>query len=160
MNMSKKTINTKTIDTRFGTLTVKPESCLRCISPILGFEDLSQFVLVDIEQYRPFIWLQSLEEPTLSFLLADPNLFGFSYRKETLASQHQRDSDNLFLLSMVIFNHNDTRPHKYGPIWIDTQERVFGQWVVDNGVVNEEASDHAAATIPNHSSLHLPCLVG
>lgn len=45
---------------------------------LYGFEDYTIFQLHKCE-YKPFVWLRSLEEQTLSFLLVDPFIFRPDY---------------------------------------------------------------------------------
>ena len=128
------------INTRFGYLEVSQKHTLACETPILGFENLQQFVLVDAADYRPFFWLQSIENPDLSFILADPGTFGLSYPLEKMAHQHQRSTENLHVMVMVILTANTAepiRPHKLGPLWFDSRVKNFGQWVIDNGAITQ-----------------------
>lgn len=45
---------------------------------LFGFEKLTEFVLLDCE-YKPFFWMQSLEDKDLAFLIVDPFLFFNDY---------------------------------------------------------------------------------
>ncbi|MBR0031112.1 MAG: flagellar assembly protein FliW [Treponema sp.] len=45
---------------------------------LLGFESYHKYALIDAE-YKPFLWLQSLDEPNLAFLLIDPFLIEKDY---------------------------------------------------------------------------------
>jgi flagellar assembly factor FliW len=65
-----------TIDTsRFGQVTFEDDKVLHFPAGILGFESMSQFILLNVkEKDSPFKWLQSLDEPALAFLLCDPRM--------------------------------------------------------------------------------------
>lgn|SRR5574344_1029812 len=45
---------------------------------LLGFENCKEFSLYESE-YKPFLWLQSEEDKTLSFLVVDPFIFFNDY---------------------------------------------------------------------------------
>jgi flagellar assembly factor FliW len=61
-----------TIPTRlFGPLTVRPELCVRFPDGLLGFAGERRFVLLPAAADGVY-WLQSVEEPGLAFLVADP----------------------------------------------------------------------------------------
>ena len=62
-------IETKAI----GTVTITDEQKLTLPEGIIGFEEYKKFALIDSE-YEPFVWLQSLEEKNLAFLIVDPFL--------------------------------------------------------------------------------------
>ena len=64
---------------RFGQLEVPEDKVITMARPILGFENLSQFCLVDLEQFRPMLWLQSVDDADISFLVVNPRLFYSDY---------------------------------------------------------------------------------
>ena len=57
--------------TLFGTLDVRPESVVHFTDGLFGFRDCLRFALVPTPRQAVF-WLQSVEHPTLAFLLVDP----------------------------------------------------------------------------------------
>lgn len=67
-------IETKTL----GKIEIGEERLLSIPRGLFGFEEYTQFALVDSE-YQPFIWLQSLQEKDLAFLLIDPFLIDNDY---------------------------------------------------------------------------------
>jgi len=60
---------------RFGELQIESGKIITLEKPILGFERFRLFILVESEEMAPFIWLQSLEDTELAFLLINPTLF-------------------------------------------------------------------------------------
>jgi len=51
--------------------------------PIFGFDDYTRFTMIfDEEIGEQIVWLQSLEEPSLCFLLFDPSSFNDFYKPE------------------------------------------------------------------------------
>lgn len=143
---------------QFGPLEINAELVLVCEEPLLGFEHLREFVLLEHPQFRPFIWLQSLESPELCFILAEARHFGLHYDMNLLGQI--KDSSSLQLRIMVILpgnEHEPIRAHKLGPIWFDGENRRFGQRVVDatqvqDGVLSQESGQDGQQAI-------LPCLV-
>jgi flagellar assembly factor FliW len=63
---------------RLGVIEYEEEKVLEFREGILGFPDLHSYVMVDHES-GPFIWLQSLEDPGLAFVIIDPWPFFPSY---------------------------------------------------------------------------------
>lgn len=65
--------------TRFGTIEVEEDRLFEFIQPLLGFEKLKTFVLVDHAPDSPFKWLQSAEDPHVAFIVTNPVSFGIEY---------------------------------------------------------------------------------
>ncbi len=62
---------------RLGERVVEEQDIININPGLLGFENLTNFVLVDIAESPDFKWLQSIENTDLAFLLVDP----FTIRK-------------------------------------------------------------------------------
>lgn len=56
-----------------GTVSVSEKQIINIADGLFGFEAYKKFALIDSE-YAPFIWLQSIEEQSLAFLIVDPFL--------------------------------------------------------------------------------------
>lgn len=67
--------NRKEIDTRLGRQTVDLDKVIHFPRGIIGFEDRKEFTLLQIRPDAPFLVLQSMDEPGLGLLVADP--YGF-----------------------------------------------------------------------------------
>lgn len=81
--------------TRFGTIEVKEDRIFNFLQPILGFEHLTKYVLVDHAPDSPFKWLQSAEDPQTAFIVTNPINFGIEY-EFTISEE---DTDRLGLES-------------------------------------------------------------
>jgi flagellar assembly factor FliW len=57
---------------RFGDLVVEEHDIIDFNPGLLGFEDLTRYILMDIADIPDFKWLQSVDNPHLAFLLVDP----------------------------------------------------------------------------------------
>ncbi len=55
--------------TRFGVLEVDDSSIIRMPKGPLGFEEQTQYILIQHREDTNFRWLQSLEEPSLAFVV-------------------------------------------------------------------------------------------
>jgi flagellar assembly factor FliW len=68
-------VDTVQIETsRFGTLTVDEQEVLSFPEGMIGFPGLTRFIMLRHKEGSPFLWLQSLEEGDLAFVLMDPLL--------------------------------------------------------------------------------------
>jgi len=64
---------------RFGPLEIPKTHVITFIGPILGFDQLTDFVLLDHAENSPFKWLQSTQDPDLAFVVTNPKLFAIAY---------------------------------------------------------------------------------
>lgn len=66
---------TREVDTRLGRQVVDLSKVIRFPRGIIGYEDHKEFTLLQIRPDAPFLVLQSMNDPTLGLLVADP--YGF-----------------------------------------------------------------------------------
>ena len=52
---------------RFGEIEIENERVFKFALPIIGFNELREFVILDINKDSFFKWLQSVEDPALAF---------------------------------------------------------------------------------------------
>jgi len=70
----------KKIQSRFGEIEYDPENVLRFPEGLVGFKELSEFVVMPNEKEGPLFWIQSVDDPQLAFILTDPTQFYFDYK--------------------------------------------------------------------------------
>ena len=90
-----------TFSSRFGTVEADPNSFLHFVRPLLGFEDLQQFALLSLDEYRPLYWLQSVEEAGLALPLLEPGEVDGDYHQRVLAASGWTDRGPLEVLCIV-----------------------------------------------------------
>ena len=70
------------VETRaMGVVEVSDTQVVTFPEGLLGFEEYTDFAMVESD-YEPFLWLQSLQEKSLAFLLIDPFLISGEYEAE------------------------------------------------------------------------------
>lgn len=57
---------------RFGTLEVPKQAVLRIGGGLIGFPERELYAVLEHSNTSPLRWLQSLEDPDLAFVVADP----------------------------------------------------------------------------------------
>jgi flagellar assembly factor FliW len=80
--MENTTMNMKLEGTRFGTIEYEKEDVVTFIEGMIGFNNFREYVLITPKEGSPFRWIQSIDEPSLAFLAADPNRFMSDYAPE------------------------------------------------------------------------------
>jgi len=61
--------------TRFGVLEIPDERVIEFPRGLLGFSQYTRYCLLEPGEDACFFWLQSLDEPSLAFVVTDPGLF-------------------------------------------------------------------------------------
>ena len=123
---------------RFGPIEVPEGKLIRMQKPILGFEDLETFILVEQDDFRPFMWLQSVERAELAFIVINPTLVCPDYRIEV----HAKEVGDLLITKLaqvetyvivtVPENPSDLSVNLQGPIVINTTNNFAKQLVLVN----------------------------
>jgi len=122
--------------TRFGRLEVNEERIISFPHGLLGFPQHQRFALIQTGEENYFFWLQSVDEPSLAFVVTDPAIFfkdyDFALKEET--QQEIGLSDAGFTQVFVICNKvNDwLTGNLQGPLVINAQNRVGSQVVIND----------------------------
>ena len=66
--------------TRFGIVEVGAASVIHFPKGLLGFEHRRQFIIIENDDHEPFAYLQSIEDPSLAFIIVNPRLFFPNYK--------------------------------------------------------------------------------
>jgi flagellar assembly factor FliW len=125
--------------TRFGDLKFAEEDIVTFSDGLIGFGSCNRFIIVSTANKGSFRWLQSLDEPSLAFLVVDPAEYVEGYSIEladTEASSLGIESDTATLL-FTTASIPSNRPHDMtinlaGPIVINAESRIGRQVIVDD----------------------------
>ena len=105
---------------------------------IMGFEQYHKYALINSE-YEPFIWLQSLEEKNLAFLLIDPFLISSEYEAdiddENLKKIQVQAPEDIVVMTIVTIpaNGDPITANFLGPIVINRKNNKCLQVVLNDG---------------------------
>ena len=123
---------------RLGQIEVPEDKLITMRRPVLGFERLTKFCLVESDETRPLLWLQSAEDPDVAFLVVNPVLFWPDYKIEIdsreIAELKVQSVENVETYVVVSFteNPNETSANLQGPILINTENNCAKQLVLVN----------------------------
>ena len=68
------------IDTvKFGEIEIEEERIFNFVLPIIGFDDLTKYLIVDPNQDSLFKWLQAVDEPGLAFPIISVAALDYDY---------------------------------------------------------------------------------
>lgn len=68
--------------TRFGNIDYTDEDLMLLPSGLVGFGQLHRFLVVQHKEDSPFRWFQSVDEPSLAFLVTNPTTYEETYQPE------------------------------------------------------------------------------
>ena len=86
---------------RFGELEIPSSLIIRMTKPVLGFEQLKEYVIIQTDDFKPFKWLQSVDDPEVAFAIVDPLLFFPDYLVEVIPKEIEelRELENFVMIS-------------------------------------------------------------
>ena len=120
--------------TRFGRLDIEDDRIINVPKGLLGFPDHTRFTLIETNRDNYFFWLQSLDEPSLAFVVSDPSIFFKDYtvpiREETQTELELVNVEQTQVF--VICNRVDDwlTGNLLGPIVVNAANRLATQVVL------------------------------
>jgi flagellar assembly factor FliW len=119
---------------RFGRMSIEDERIMTFPNGLLGFPSFTRYALIQTGQENYFFWLQSVDEPSLAFVITDPAIFFKDYQvplREEMAMELQL-SDPAHLQVFVICNRVGEwlTGNLLGPIAINAQNCLAQQVVL------------------------------
>lgn len=120
--------------TRFGTVTIADDRIISLPQGLLGFPKATRFCLLEPGDDACFFWLQSIEEPSLAFVVTDPSLFVPEYsvpiRPEQVSSLALDTLDDAQVFVIVNKVDQQLTGNLQGPLVVNTRTRVGEQLVL------------------------------
>jgi flagellar assembly factor FliW len=123
--------------TRFGLIEYSPQDLLHFPDGLLGFQDLTDYLLIPLEANPAFFWLQSVQEGQVAFLITDPFLFFTDYQvelSETLKQElaiTKRDQVVLYaIVTIPASGVKDMTANLVGPLIINRENGRGAQHVL------------------------------
>ena len=125
--------------TRFGEIVIDDNLIFVFVQPIIGYNKLSKYVLIEHKENSAFKWLQSIEDPALAFPVTSPAFFNIDYQFEIpteMAEQIELTSaDSLISLNIVTIpaaNPQKATINLLAPIIINAANKQGMQIILSN----------------------------
>lgn len=125
--------------TRFGAIEYSNDDVLQIPDGLIGFMNLRNFVILSHNPESPFRWLQSIDEPGLAFLLADPARYLSDYAvdiSDQLAQELSLSVETATLIyttaSIPAGKPKELTLNLAAPIVINAEQRIGKQVIVEN----------------------------
>jgi flagellar assembly factor FliW len=123
--------------TRFGEIEVDETLFFNFIEPILGYEQLSKYILLDHDTESPFKWLQSVEDSEIAFPITFPAFFGINYQfvipEDKAKKLSLTDANNLLSFNIACVPHGapqNATVNLAGPIVVNMENKDAMQLVL------------------------------
>ena len=120
----------------FGNLSIEKENIITFEQGLLGFEELKQFAIIDVEECLPFEWLVSVEDPIVAFPILNPTLLFSDYKPSLtkddlvlLDIKKEMDVEMFCIVTLGETPENVTLNLK-GPILINMKNKMGKQIVL------------------------------
>ncbi|RME18593.1 MAG: flagellar assembly protein FliW [Bdellovibrio sp.] len=123
---------------RFGPLDVQEEDLIHFPEGLLGFDNLTRFVLLDDPNEDIFAWLQSCEEPSVAFPVLEPEIFMESYNVNLTKSDMEAikvsspSECQFFVIITIPEDPKEMTANLKAPIVINSKERLAKQCVLQD----------------------------
>ncbi len=115
------------------------EDVIRFESGVPGFENLKRFLLAMNPEHEPFVWLYSIENPRIRFLMVNPMTFRPDYmpnmHKEHIADLQIDRKEDLLLFVIVTMQSNprESTVNLAGPVLVNIARKLGKQVILDDG---------------------------
>jgi flagellar assembly factor FliW len=120
--------------TRFGTVEIAEDRVITFPKGVLGFADYRRFCLLEPAEDSAFFWLQSLDDPSLAFVVTDPSFFVPDYsvpvRQEQMGDLGLAKLEDAQVFVIVNKIDQTLTGNLQGPLVINTVTRSGEQLVL------------------------------
>lgn len=133
MSAEPKTLEIET--TRFGAVQFRSDRVIYFGNGLLGFPEMKRFTLFQANDETYFYWLQSLDAPSLAWVVTDPGLWFKDYHPwDKDGTQCYGLPEPLSPMIFVICNKRGEQitANLQGPLVIDVPSRRAAQFVLSN----------------------------
>ncbi|MBL0691987.1 MAG: flagellar assembly protein FliW [SAR324 cluster bacterium] len=131
---------------RYGTIHIEPDDIWTFPEGLLGFPNCTEFTFINEEDTAPFRILQSLDSPSLAFVLIDPLIVNPTYHfKLTLddikvIKTSKVDNVSVYCIVSLSESLKDATINLQGPLVVNNKAKMGHQFVLfeDDYSVNEK----------------------
>ena len=124
---------------KFGEVEINKESVFNFISPIIGFNDLKEYTIIDYKPDSPFKWLQSIEDMDLAFPITLCSFFGIDYQFDIPDEEAEKlgieTSDDVFVCNIANIpqsNPQSATINMVAPIVVNIANKKAMQLILKN----------------------------
>ncbi|NLK62451.1 MAG: flagellar assembly protein FliW [Fusobacteria bacterium] len=124
--------------TRFGELNIVKNEIINFPEGLLGFENMKEYTIFEMEEGNPLMWMQSLNDGALAFIIIRPFEFYPNYlleltekEVEFLNVESPEDTD-VFAIVVVPEDPSNMTANLQGPLVINRKKNIAKQIISTN----------------------------
>ena len=132
-------METKTIvSSKLGEISYTEADIITLSSPILGFPDLNDFLLISNEKSYPFLWFQSVQDKHICFILVEPELFVPDYkpklnkRELKILGAEEESAIKLFCIVVVPDQPKNATMNMRAPLVVNVEKKLAKQVILED----------------------------
>lgn len=129
----------KILTEKFGEINIDENLIFNFVEPIIGYDDLTKYVLVEHSENSTFKWLQSIEDSGLAFPVTSPAVFDIEYQFEIPTDKAEKIGlttvESLISLNIVTIPASNPRKatiNLLAPIIINAANKQGMQIILSN----------------------------
>lgn len=128
----------KVISDVLGEIDVNEEAVIRFEDGIPGFEDEKEFIVLELEENEPFVWLISVKTPYLAFMMIDPFKMFSDYEVELPQTALQKlkieKAEDVTVYTIVVLAEDisESTTNLQGPIVLNAKAGLGKQVILDD----------------------------
>ena len=122
---------------RFGEIEIDEARIFTFVLPLIGFDELKKFIILDPKQDSLFKWLQSVEDPALAFPIISVSSLNLDYSIDlpdnVVETLEISNIDSLLVMNITSIPQNDpsgTTINLLAPIVFNIDTQTAGQVVL------------------------------
>ncbi len=127
------------ITEKFGEIQIDENLIFDFVEPIIGYDNLKKYVLVEHSENSAFKWLQSIEDASLAFPVTSPAYFDIDYQFEIPTDKAEKlglnSVESLISLNIVTIPAGNPRKatiNLLAPIIINAANKKGMQLILSN----------------------------
>ncbi|MDR0453523.1 MAG: flagellar assembly protein FliW [Deferribacteraceae bacterium] len=123
---------------KLGKISYRDDDLITLTSPLLGFAELSDYLIISNTDYFPFLWLQSVEDPSVCFILIEPEPFFKDYKpkvnKRELKVMGVKELSELKMFCIVVIPDDPKKAtaNLRAPIIVNFERKLAKQAVLED----------------------------
>ncbi len=122
---------------RFGEIDIEESRIFDFVLPIIGFDSLQRYVILDPDQDSLFKWLQSLEDPGLAFPIISVAALSFDYSIDipdnVVEDLEIKTAESILVMNITSIPHENpkgTTINLLAPLIFNIENQKAGQIVL------------------------------
>ncbi|MDR2884865.1 MAG: flagellar assembly protein FliW [Deferribacteraceae bacterium] len=131
---------------KLGKIEYSEDDTITLASPLLGFAELNDYLIISNTEYFPFLWFQSVEDPSVCFILIEPQPFFPEYmpavNKRDLKVLGAKELPDLKIFCIVVIPDEPklSTANLRAPLLVNFDRKIAKQVVLEDDSLSIRAS--------------------